>query len=818
MMNFEQPRVKAGMTRLTHNSVFCATLLFSAILLCGTTLAQSNRVYVDSIEVVPGTSVSIPFQFQNLVTITSVTVPITYDTALLKLTDINFTGSRGSHLSFKDVLPANYDSANGHFLAAFVGFASDSILPGTGLLFSAQFTVAADASPGTVMSFDTLFYPPGGEFIFVDSLARIIHPEFDGGKIVVTDPNNAPVFDSSLGETINEGDSLILGIKATDPDSDPLTLYPIVVPNGSSFVDNGDGTAVLRWKPEFVGPGSALGSPFHFQFGATDGIDSVSHVEEVTVINVNRSPAITVTDSVTVTAGDSVSVNVVASEPDFEPIAWEVKGLPSGASFSFGNPAELSWRTQIGEHGFYPIEFIASDSLGASDTATVVITVRAATLYFLSVDSGSGEPGQTVTVDVTLENLEPITGFDLLLHYDPTHLALVAAEKAGTSSGDFEVFNITDDDEGVSGNLRIEALADQPGGIAVAPIAPGQGPIVRLTFRIAGGLNLGGFHTSIDFAFLAPANDIDNTILDGAGSRVAASEIGRTPGLINVEKIGEVTTGDINLNSVSYEIGDVILFGNYLVNPVQYPLDAVQLVNTNVNGDNFVATVADYVTLVNIIAAGGPSAAPDNPDLNAKVLLTHEPVAASVTYISDFEVGGIVGRFEVADTSRPVQIENLQPQMEMLSARVGNELRVVWHSPRGARLPQGDQLLARISGNTDVKVKDVEIGSAAGEVTHAGVEHRLPTGFTLAQNYPNPFNPETRIDFSLAAQGNAELTIFNVLGHAIKKIEYRNLPAGSHSVVWDGRNESGSKVASGIYFYRLSTAAGALTRKMTLVK
>ena len=782
------------------------------------TLAQSNRVYVDSIEVIPGTDVSIPFHFQNLVTITSATVPITYDTALLKLNSISFSGSRAEQVSIKDILPVDPDSANGHFLVALIGFANDSILPGSGLLFTADFSVSPSASPGTTTSFDTLFYPPGGEFIFVDSVAHVIYPEFDGGKIVIGNPNNAPEFEPTTGQTLNEGDSLILTVRASDADGDAVTIYPAKIPNGSAFVDSGNGAAVLRWRPEYVGPGSAAGSPFTFVFGATDGLDSVSHSVEVTVVNVNRPPVINLTDTVTATAGDSVSVSVSASDPDFEPISWEVNGLPSGASFAFTNPGKLSWRTQIGDHGFYPVEFIASDSIGAADTATVVIEIIAATLYFIAVDSASGRPAETATVDVTLENLKPITGFDLLLHYDPANLALVSADKTGTKSSDFEVFNITNTDGGVAGNLRIQGLANQPGHTAVDPIAAGSGPIARLTFRIAGGLNLGGYNTAIEFTYLAPANGLDNTIVDGDGVRVPTGDIGRTDGTIAIEKIGEVTVGDINLNSVAYEIGDVILFGNYLVNPVQYPLSPVQLVNTNVNGDAYVATVADYVTLVNILVRGGPSSVPDDPDLRAKILLTPDAAGASLAYSSEFEVGGIFGRFEIGDSIQSPQIENLQPQMEMLTARVGDELRVVWHSRDGARLPSGEQQLARFSGNTEVKIKDVEIGSATGDVTHAGIEERLPRGFTLSQNYPNPFNPETRIDFSLPTPGNAELTIFDVLGRAVRKTQFRDLPAGPHSVVWDGRNESGHPVASGIYFYRLSTAAGSLTRKMTLVK
>ena len=802
---------------MTHSSVLLRSVL-CFILLCGTALAQSNRVYVDSVEAVPGTDLTVDFNMENSASAFSVTVPIIYDTALLTLKEISVTGSRGAHVATRYIVPQDIATAQGHFMVVFLSIVNDSIPPGNGLLFKARFGVDSAATPGTVTSFDTLFYPPGGEFIFVDSQAHIVYPEFDGGKVMIANPNSAPVFVADSGRSVNEGDSLIFSVQATDADNDSVSVYPITIPNGSTFSNTGNGSGVLRWKPEFVGPASSAGSPFNMKFGATDGMDSTTYVIPVTVINVNRPPVINLMDTVTVTAGDSVSVNVSANEKDFEPVAWDVIGLPSRASFSFTNPGKLSWRTLISEHGFYPVKFIGSDSLGASDTATVVIVVRQATLYFVSIDSGYGRPGETVTVDLLLENLEPVAGFNLLLHYDPAHLALVGIDKTGTFSQGFETFDVINNEDGIKGNVRIEAVADEPGGPVVGPIAVGSGAIARLTFRIAGGLNLGGYNTPIQFTYLAPSNDYDNTILDASSIRVPTANVDLTPGMVSIEKIGEVSKGDINLNSVTYEIGDVILFGNYLINPVAYPLSALQLVNTNVNGDAFVATVADYVTLVNILASGGPSSAPNNSNLNAKVMITPFSSGATVTYFADFEAGGIAARFEIADTSREIQIENLQPQMDMVSARVGSELRVIWHSMDGGRLPQGEGDLIRFTGETEMTIKEIEVGTAAGEVTHASVEVLLPVGFALSQNYPNPFNPETRIDFSLAAPGSAEIAVFNVLGHEIKKIHYRELSAGQHSVVWDGRNESGNPVASGIYFYRLTISAGSLTRKMTLVK
>ncbi len=85
-------------------------------------------------------------------------------------------------------------------------------------------------------------------------------------------------------------------------------------------------------------------------------------------------------------------------------------------------------------------------------------------------------------------------------------------------------------------------------------------------------------------------------------------------------------------------------------------------------------------------------------------------------------------------------------------------------------------------------------------------------------NYPNPFNPATTIEFSLPSSGHARLVVYNVLGQTIREVANADYTSGSHRVVWDGRDGSGSEVASGIYLYRISTSFGETTRKMTLLR
>jgi hypothetical protein len=94
----------------------------------------------------------------------------------------------------------------------------------------------------------------------------------------------------------------------------------------------------------------------------------------------------------------------------------------------------------------------------------------------------------------------------------------------------------------------------------------------------------------------------------------------------------------------------------------------------------------------------------------------------------------------------------------------------------------------------------------------------LPAQFELAQNYPNPFNPTTTISFSLPTASPVTLEIFNTLGQRVTVLTQNDLAAGEHKVVWDGTDDRGGDVASGVYFYRLSANGSHLSRKMMLLK
>lgn len=94
----------------------------------------------------------------------------------------------------------------------------------------------------------------------------------------------------------------------------------------------------------------------------------------------------------------------------------------------------------------------------------------------------------------------------------------------------------------------------------------------------------------------------------------------------------------------------------------------------------------------------------------------------------------------------------------------------------------------------------------------------IPQNFDLKQNYPNPFNPTTVIGYSLSVDRFTTLTVYDILGRTVRTLVNERQQAGNYSVNWDGRNNSGRAVSSGIYFYRLQAGEFMRTRRMLMMK
>jgi hypothetical protein len=97
-------------------------------------------------------------------------------------------------------------------------------------------------------------------------------------------------------------------------------------------------------------------------------------------------------------------------------------------------------------------------------------------------------------------------------------------------------------------------------------------------------------------------------------------------------------------------------------------------------------------------------------------------------------------------------------------------------------------------------------------------EVSLPATFSLEQNFPNPFNPNTEIRYTVARSSRVTIEVYNLLGQQIVTLLDQQMPAGTHAVRWNGKDDRGKSVASGVYLYRLRAGDFSSVKKMLLLK
>jgi M6 family metalloprotease-like protein len=146
---------------------------------------------------------------------------------------------------------------------------------------------------------------------------------------------------------------------------------------------------------------------------------------------------------------------------------------------------------------------------------------------------------------------------------------------------------------------------------------------------------------------------------------------------------------------------------------------------------------------------------------------------------------------------------------------VGKSLVLAEVDLNGALPGVYDVVVTNPGGGSAVLQDGFTINNAATGVENTQV---VPSEFALRQNYPNPFNPTTTIPFDIKERAHATLTIYNIRGQVVRTLLDETLDARSYGLVWDGRNDSGQPVSSGVYFYKLIAGDYQDVRKLVLMK
>ncbi|MCK4404148.1 MAG: T9SS type A sorting domain-containing protein, partial [candidate division Zixibacteria bacterium] len=263
--------------------------------------------------------------------------------------------------------------------------------------------------------------------------------------------------------------------------------------------------------------------------------------------------------------------------------------------------------------------------------------------------------------------------------------------------------------------------------------------------------------------------------------------------------------GDVNYNTMTYEVADAVLFASYFVEGTsvfRYDL-AYQKCATDVNADGRSLTLSDLVYLIRVIlhdAYAIPKLAPSSEVVNVIVYNN------TITTECASPIAAILFEFDSA-----VNPTLLATNMEMAN----KDNRVLVWSKQGNTI---EATTAVLSFAGDAELTSVSaVNYDTRELLTSITVKVAPAAFALNPAYPNPFNPFTNLSFTLPEALNYTLKIYNVAGQLVRSYEGMG-SVGLNVVSWDGKDNAGGDVASGVYFYKLTAGSFSAIEKMVMMK
>lgn len=510
----------------------------------------------------------------------------------------------------------------------------------------------------------------------------------------------------------------------------------------------------------------------------------------------------------------------------------------------------------VNDPGIICVVITATDVCGLVSVDTVCVDVTVDECIHVEIEkTHNALQGQHETVNVFMNGSgKPLGGFDFLIAYDPTALTAMGVtpgplfEQCGWEYFTYR-FGADGNCNGAcpSGLIRIVGMAETNNGA----YHPGcyldglVGSLAEIDFLVSNDRTLECMYAPIQFfwidctdnALSSYAGDtlwISRRVFDFEHNEITDNSFGLPgyvgapdyclqspgPGKPGPQRCIDFQNGgvdivcadsidaraDVNLNGISYEIADAVLFSNYFIRglTVFTVNQAGQVAATDVNADGLVLTVADLVYLIRAVVGDIPMA----PKLSPQAAFQAE-MAVSEGVLSVGKTDAPIGAISlVLDGQVEPALHESASQMELKTAYDGKVTRVLIYSSTGKGFIESGPVMYLKSAKV---VKSVELGSYDGYVVVAKIS-LLPSEYSLSQNYPNPFNPVTTIEFALPKSGEWTLTIYNVLGQEVTNWHKRT-EAGYQKIDFDA-----TQYASGVYFYRLVAGNFTATKKMVLLK
>ncbi|MDH3891179.1 MAG: T9SS type A sorting domain-containing protein [candidate division Zixibacteria bacterium] len=656
--------------------------------------------------------------------------------------------------------------------------------------------------------------------------------------------NSSPLVDAGEDRSwfFCDPETRCFGVTASDVDGNLAAVELIDGPVGASY-NSGTGDICFA-----VPPGERY---YDFVLRATDSCGAMAFDTARITVQYNAPPTLDVINNPTVYLEEPGEVCYPVDVDDED-------GNLSSVSTSLGSYDPTNDRIcfTADTSGTYCMIVTATDECLESVSDTVCVTVVIDECIHVQIEkTHNAIQGQMETVSIFLNGSgKELGGYDILVAYDQSALSVQSAVPGLLHNNcGWEYFNYRHGADGNCGNacpsglLRITAFAETNNGAN----HPGcfldgmVGSIADINFLVSDDRTLECQFVPVSFFWMDCG---DNGFSGRVGDTLWISRnvysfenqnitdpnygfpgyfgapdsclIGGDPDKPTPLRCVDFTNGgvdivcadsiddraDINLNGVSYEVADAVVFSNYFV----YGLSVFnvnvdgQIAATDVNADGITLSVADLVYLIRVIVGDTPPMPKFAPGQTPKAHLAVRNGVLTVIE-SDYRIGAIS---VILDGETEPQLHENATAMEMRYSHDGERTRVLIYNMNGRAFLETGPVL-KLGG--DVEVVSVDVGSYDG-FTLTGKIKALPEDFHLAQNYPNPFNPSTTFEFALPVAAEWRLMVYNVLGQTVRTWRGEN-DAGYVRVDWDA-----SAHASGVYFYRLQADSFTSTKKMVLLK
>lgn len=454
-----------------------------------------------------------------------------------------------------------------------------------------------------------------------------------------------------------------------------------------------------------------------------------------------------------------------------------------------------------------------------NSTFTIHVSVHFEnTFIYVGSSISYGYPSDTSHVPIEMDNFteRPVAvgGFQTEMIYDYTVLFPVGVTPTERSQSMSSIIWSSPE----PGRI-ILLVSDTQGNT----ILPGTGPIAHVHFIMTDSAQAGQSYW-IEF--------IDVVLADERGLPLPVSKLS---GLVIVGCKGDMNCdGCINIVDLVHVVN--IILGN--TNPTEAELWAADY------NDDGVINVMDIIDMVGSICNPSPPSA--KGVLTQAELSIHNAITLAsgqtVIPIALYHRGDVAGaQFEIAFNrgqfvlDQIIPSERCQDMMVEWTARDGHMTVLMYFQDAGAIPAGGDPILYMVQERSldhtsagGFRIEDVVLGNQYGESIPVEVADKtgspeigIPDDYALMQNSPNPFNPMTDIRYQISDHGSpvhTTLRIYNVLGQEVRILVEGLQNPGTYTVQWDGRDQYGREVGSGIYFYSLRAGAWRMTKTMTLVR